>query len=421
MHILALYGINVAEFKVDPVTSENDSEIIISGELRTNLNRVCPRCKSEVCDVKDIRYQTIKSQCSSFTEKTILIIIKKRRFICRECGKIFTQTHSFSEKGYSISNDARWAICRELKEMVSFSYIADVYHLTPQTVKNIFMEMVHEGRDGLPVCLCIDEKNFRTEHGKYICVLGNAVTCSIVDVLKNRTLAYMFEYFSLFSENERKKVKFFTSDMYSSYRTIKQIFFKDAIHIIDPFHVSSLFTRTISNIRKQYMNDYPKKTWEYKFIKKNWKLFLINPYSEKAEKLQFTDNNGVVYGLKERIKIVVTIHPDFLYIYNLYSEYCQYMVKGADDEELKLSLSFIINKALSSTNKLIITLGKTLYEFYDEILNYYLSVNSYSVSNSPAEAINSKTQMLINISRGIRDFEVIRRRMLYSFKKGGRL
>lgn len=418
MNILTLLGINPLEFEVHPAIDESENEIIIYATLKDEINRVCPNCKSHEIRVKDFRVQSIRHQCSIFEKKKIILQLSKRRYMCKKCGKTFTQQSSVTSKKHTISDKVVWAICVDLVEPVSFSYIGRKYQISPQYIKDIFMSNIKVGRAALPMCLSIDEKRFTTDTGKYICVLSNARSCTIVDVLADRKKDFLFEYFSRKSEIERKTVKFFTSDMYEVYREVKKKFFNEAIHIVDPFHVSRLFTETIQKIRKDYLVKYEKGTKEYNFIKKNWKIFLINPYGPKAEKIFFVDKNtGVIYTLKEKIRIVLSIHPDFLSIYNLYADYCNYIRLGFDDDDLKRDLSFIVDKALCSTNKHIVTLGKTLYSFYDEILNYFMSYNAYKVSNASAESINSKIQEMITVSKGLRSFNVIKTRLLYSYKK----
>ena len=59
--------------------------------------------------------------------------------------------------------------------------------------------------------------------------------------------------------------------MYEGYRTVKKKYFKNAVHIIDFFHITKLFTETIQIIRKQVMRKLDYGSEEYNFLNQNGK------------------------------------------------------------------------------------------------------------------------------------------------------
>ena len=421
MDILSLLSLKREDFKTAPFCRETEKEFIIYLELKIPTIRRCPYCKSNKVHIKDIKYECIKHQCSTLTEKTIVLIITKRRFKCKNCGKTYIQNSEIVEKNCRISNPIRWAIVKELKDFVSFSYVARKFKVNNQTVMNIFDEMIRVGRSAMPTCLCIDEKRFTTDEGKYICIIGNARTSEVVDVIKTRKKAYLNEYFSKIPEIERENTKFFFSDMYEGYRLIKRKFFKNAIHIVDHFHIKRLFTDVLQKIRIEYMNKLDNKSKEYKFLKNNWRYFLVNPYSEKAEKMAIVDKKtGIIYGVKELVYYAIRNScPLLLEIHNIYSDVCEYLTPEYTRNELENSLDFIINRCLSSTSKHINKLGSTLLNFYSEILAFFDNENQYRLSNASAESINSSIDELISVSHGLRDYYLFRKRVLYILKERG--
>lgn len=77
-------------------------------------------------------------------------------------------------------------------------------------------------RRPLPECLCIDEKHFEGDSdGKYAVVIFDLFTGDVIDVLENRQLPYLDEYFSNIPFKERSNIKVFNSDMYDGYSIIK--------------------------------------------------------------------------------------------------------------------------------------------------------------------------------------------------------
>lgn len=84
--------------------------------------------------------------------------------------------------------------------------------------------MVFEPKIQLPIAMRIDEKHFKTEHGKYVFVIFDALNGKIIDIIESRKKQYLIKYFSKFSKEGRDKVEFITSDMYEVYRDIKNMF-----------------------------------------------------------------------------------------------------------------------------------------------------------------------------------------------------
>jgi transposase len=110
----------------------------------------------------------------------------------------------------------------------------------------------------LPKILCIDEFYFSKDNdNKYCCILVDWETKQIVDIIKNRQLAYLDDYFSKIPQNELKNVKYFVSDMYDGYATIKNKYFPKADHIIDLFHIVIQLNRVTNSIRCSVMKSLP--------------------------------------------------------------------------------------------------------------------------------------------------------------------
>ena len=108
--------------------------------------------------------------------------------------------------------------------------------------------------------------------------------------------------------------------------------------------------------------------------------------------------------------------PEFLEIYNIYYDFCKYINPNNSKERIVEALDFIILKSLDSCNFYINTLGKTLFNFREEIINTYCNNTSY-LNNAIAESTNAKIDKLINISNGIRTFKTLRKRLLHIKKR----
>ena len=419
--ILSLLGLDHGDFIVEPTITYSEKEIVIYAELKDDNPRICPNCNSHSVIIKDKEIVKINiSAYASINAQKITLILKKRKYHCKKCNKNFSQINRIAQKNKYISTSMAGYIFNETQSLVSFSKIARDLKISESTVRTIFASLPTEGRRALPHSLSIDERRFTTDYGKYVCVLTNNYNGDIVDVVSSRTNDVLFEYFDSIPLKERQNVKFFISDMYEGYRTVKKKYFKNAVHIIDFFHITKLFTETIQIIRKQVMRKLDYGSEEYKFLKSKWKIFLINPCNQNNKAIlerTFTNSKtGEIFDFKEAIKYYLRMTPEFLEIYNIYYDFCKYINPNNSKEKIVETLDFIILKSLDSCNFYINTLGKTLFNFREEIINTYCNNASY-LSNAIAESTNAKIDKLINISNGIRTFKTLRKRLLHLKKR----
>lgn len=395
---------------------QNEESIEIVVELKPLSEGTCPYCGSKEITIKQKRPNKLKYNITLNQNKDIYLIFYKRSYKCKTCGKTFTQKTDIFQSGRRISNEMCWLIYKKTKESRSFVSIAKELNISPTTVINVFDQMVFEPKIKLPIAMCIDEKHFKTEHGKYVFVISDALNGKIIDMIESRKKEYLVKYFSKFSKEERDKVEFITSDMYEVYRDIKSMFFPKALYIIDKFHVVRLFTDKIQYFRIKYMKHLDSNTLEYKFLKKHWKIFVMNPWTKKfkkySEETHYT-TNGELFDYLELMRMVFNKCPDLLHIHKIYSDFCLYMTFKSNESQLNKYLEYIINQLLDSGVEPMETIGATLLEFSFEILNLFSEKNKYKLTNAIAEANNNRIEKLIAVSYGLSNFARFRKRILH--------
>ena len=417
--ILSLLGLEYTNLEVDNTILEDENAYIIYAKLKLPSKRECPHCHSNNVVVDDKKIVTIKFSVVFHSNKPIYLRLTKTRFKCKNCNKKFVQTiDNLIRRNHQISNDLCWKISYLSKQIVTFKFIAESLNLSVPTVITIFDEITKVKRKPLTKVLCIDEKRFNTYNSKFICILSNGLTGGILDILPSRRKEYLFDYFASFSELELNRVKFFCSDMFEGYKTIKKNFFKNAIHIIDHFHIKKLFIETIQTIRKREMKKYEKTSLIYRTLKSKRKIFLIDITKNKYRNSYFDYNGELIDSIEEARRIIVKC-DEFYEIYMLYLDFCSCIGFERSKNELEVNLNFIIDKCLSSTSKEIIKIGSTLFDFFDEIINTFSYVNEYHISNSVAEGNNNYISTLLKISYGIKDFNRLRKRLLIAKKSEG--
>lgn len=412
MKILSLYGLNPDDYDSDSVVvSDIDQGHLIS--LTQKSNKTCPYCGSTHCHIKD--YDTVSYDFSNESNENIIIRIKKVRMICLDCKKSFTS----KSKGIEEKSQTPTIILERVKhaftEMYTFDQIAKKYHKSPSWVIDYFDKTCKfVPRRELPKYLAIDEIKFdEKEYGKYVVVLSNAENGELVDIIRNRQLDYLKDYFSKISSKERSKVKVFISDMYDGYATIKELFFKSATHIIDMFHIVSQLTAALNRIRVITMkNIIHEGTFGHNFIKSNWKLFLAREkdvpnkrYVPKDGDRTFSYSEMIAYCLNKSSSFL-SAHTALqeLYKYHQYSSYT----------EAAAFLDRIIDKLTASKDEILLKVAETYRKWRNEIIEAfsYKDENGKRLTNAVAEGNNNFLSTLIKISYGYGNFERLRKRAL---------
>lgn len=228
---------------VEPIESDNGTIIY---NLRQRIDkRICPECGCTDAEINN--YSWTETNFTTNEGKPILIRIKKVRFRCRVCDKTFTLKILGIERYARISKQIETLIVKRFYKQGSFTYIGDEYGLSKSEAIKLFDKAFpYVDKGPIPIALCIDEIGFKTEDGSYAAIIYDHDKRMVTDVIRNRQKEYLRAYFYSYPFKERRRVKYFISDLYEGYASIKEEFFRDAIHIADMFHVIRLLKVEVS-------------------------------------------------------------------------------------------------------------------------------------------------------------------------------
>ena len=108
---------------------------------------------------------------------------------------------------------------------------------------------------------------------------------NIITVLESRIQAVIRNHFLRYDRAVRCQVKIITMDMFSPYYDLARQLFPNAKIVLDRFHIVQHLNRAMSRVRVQIMNQFERKSHEYKDIKRYWKL--IQQCSRKLSDKRF--------------------------------------------------------------------------------------------------------------------------------------
>lgn len=415
--LLYRLGIDPASFKNQMVEPIKTDDGFIWEVSQIPKDRTCPICGSVHNHIHG--YYHVEINCSSNEHIRDVLRIRKVRLKCKDCGKVFTMPISGIEAFSTMSTQTKESIRKDFFKKLSFSDIAIRYDISTARAIQIFDETFKfVPRRSLPFALCIDEIKFtdKMNRQKYCCVLYDHEGRDIVDMIKNRQLAYLFEYFDAISEKERRHVKIFVSDMYDTYKTICKRYFPKALHIIDLFHVIKLLDEAIKKIRIRVMNTQEKTSPEYRFMKRHWKLFLCR--KDRIPDKWYTPKDQDPIHYSDMIFRCQCLDSDLLEASNIMYDLYRYQNYDTFFDALRF-VTYIADRLLLAKDPALISVGNSYHKWKVEIANGLVkNKNDMHYSNGIAEAINNKIKTIVKISYGYQNFERFRKRvmLIYTYK-----
>ena len=356
-------------------------------ELPRRIHR-CPCCGCETDRIHDYREQKVKD-LNTFGKK-VLLHLKKRRYVCSNCGKRFYEENTFLPRYYRMTNRAIAHIVEAFRAAVSGAHIAKEHNISNTTAFRYF-DLVEYSFRVLPEVLSIDEFKGDTGGEKYQTILADAKGKRVLDILPNRKEADLIAYFRRFQN--RQNVKYFVMDMNPHFRAVAKACFPRAAIVIDRYHVTRQVVWAMERVRKAVqkglspewrrhfkrsrylLSKHPSKLTE----EERWKLRTILNYSARLEN---------AYILKNKFLLIM---------------------HSQSSSQARAPLSDWIYQAENAGLPEFKECTKAFQNWFPYILNAF----DVPYSNGFTEGCNNKTKVLKRVCYGVRNFSRFRNRILH--------
>ena len=351
-------------------------------------NHACPSCGTETDRIHDYRMQKIRD-ISSFG-KNVYLHLRKRRYICSDCGKRFYEKNNFLPRYHRMTSRKNARIIEDFRDTVSASYIAKKHNISTTTALRYF-NLVNYTCKELPEVLSIDEFKGNAGGEKYQTILTDARNRKIIDILPNRKKADMIRYFRRFKN--RKQVKYVVIDMNPHFREVAEICFPKATIVIDRYHVTRQAIWALERVRKE----------EQKHLSADWRRFckhskaLLNKAPEKL-KDEEREKLRIILGLSTRLEQAYYLKNDFLFL-----------MHSPNSEMAEELLADWIYRAESSRLSKFRECTRAIHNWGNLILNSF----DVRFTNGYTEGCNNKTKVLKRVCYGVRNFARFRNRILH--------
>lgn len=381
---------------------------IIHAKLSYSPNQ-CPHCHGK--NIIKWGSKTSNIRLLKILEYNSILRLQKQRFRCKDCGKTFSAETDIVDKNCCISNDVKLAITLKLQKNISEKDIASDFNVSPNTVNRIINSFFKEhlpNKNYLPQALCFDEFKATNDcEGAMAFIFCNADNGNITDILPNRRLSYLKEYFSSFSLEARKKVKHIVIDIYKPYMTLVNDLFPNAKISLDRFHLVQLINRSFNKTRIKIMNQCKNKDDRYyNKLKKFWSLLLKNCLDLKTERI----NRGRMFDYallseEEMVDIILSKNNELKIAYEIYQE----LLIAIQDRKFN-NFKAIIEKYYSVSNEIM----KTSLKTFKKHLEYIENSLTYDYNNGLIEGINRKIKTIKRTAYGYKSFYHFRAKILIS-------
>jgi len=371
--------------------NENESEIELHISQVQKPHK-CPKCGNITSKVHD--YHTQKVKDVPIMGKKTYLIIRKRRYVCKACGKKFFEHISFLGKSQRMTNRLAAYIISQLGSLTSMKEIAKHTNVSVTTVMRLF-DKVNPGQtvdEFSSEAICVDEFKGNAGGAKYQCIFVDPVKGQIIEILKDRKQNILIEYFKRLKG--RDKVKYFICDMWRPFVEVAKTYFKNAKIVIDKFHFTRYVYWALENVRKRVQKELGSNLRRY--FKRSRKLLLKN--YEELEPEQ-----------REELEVMFWYSQDLRKAHQLKEEFKR-VLKSSNSEEARLVLKKWIERAEQSGLSEFMRCVKVFRSWFSEIVNAF----DFPYTNSMTEGFNNKIKVLKRNGFGYRNFERFRKRILYS-------
>ena len=261
--------------------------------------------------------------------------------------------------------------------------------------------------------LCIDETAM--SNGELYTIISNPEAHgrkgTLVAMVEGVKSDDVIDVINRIPERHRRLVKEVTLDMSNGMNRIVTRCFPCAIKVIDRFHVQKEACEAVQELRIRHRWDAIQEETDLredaKWLGKEYHPFIFPNGDTKKQLLArsryllFKSPDKWSKSQKERAAILFAQYPDLKEAYSLSHSLRMIFSKRLKKDEARLMLARWYDKVDNSGFTSFNTIAGTIYEHYDEILNYFVNRST----NAFAESFNAKIKAFRAQLRGVTDLK----------------
>ena len=419
-----LWNLSLIDNIDEEKTFESINDSFPTLDLYLKLNNKCLICESNGIVIIGSKTQKIKH---ALTNGTFAIInFHKRQFKCTCCNRTYYEKLDSLISSKQTSYYLEYAILNSLKDLnKTYKQVAKDFHVSSTFVQNVFDKHVSIDPKPLPSILSVDEIYARKlTKTKYCCVLMDPIEEIFIDILDSRRSDTLSPYLMNKPREEREKVQYFICDLNYNYRRIAHFAFKNAIVVADSFHVISNLSELFRRLRIDIMKEHDKvcdSSSEYWLLKKYY--WMLNKSIDDIKKDHYEFRKwGMSLTKYQLLDYLLKVDPVLTEAYELKEAYRNFnrynkLNPGDDKTEINKELESLIERFRHAKSDYMRQFGSLLMNWKNEIINSFIRINGWRLSNSIIENHNGQIKKLMANSYGFTNFKRARNRILYSINE----
>jgi len=384
-------SLKLQEFSVLNVKEEGET-IVIEVEGKCDYAS-CPSCGRSTDRIHQRNTPPRRVEDLPIQGRKVILIVRKRRFICSACGKVFTEVFDSIEprarrtiryerylykrgkdanfKELSLGEGIAYTTCRRLWYRVARREVED--HERPSVRK-----------------MGVDEFS-RAKGHKYDTVLTDLDRHKVVEVLKGRSKEPLKRYL----ENQETKPAVFVVDMHKPYVSAIKEACPGSDIVIDKFHVIRKVNEALDRMRKILQRAYKKRGGRKRFVYRiRWLLL------KGRERLTLEE--------KERLDYVLGRAPLLAKAYDLKETFRDLYKACENYEDGRGCIESWCNMCDTIKASSFKDVSTMVRRWIHPISLYF----KYRVTNGYTEGVNNKIKTDKRMAYGYRNFENQRIRVL---------
>jgi transposase len=389
--ILDLAGVRVSGYEKGP------DDLCVSVEFAKE-SAVCPSCgirSSHRHSQKPIAVRDLP--CFG---RRVVLLLPRRRFKCRPCGKPFTESVAFVEFGTSFTKRYERYIYEQCYER-SQATVARQEGISDTVVRKVYSAYAStllqpRGRPSAIRVLGIDEIATRKGHRNYACVITDIERARVIEVLENRLKSTVSGYLSGLPMSVKNSLRWVSIDMWEGYyQAVVEALPKRVQVVIDRFHVMKQLNGALTKCRRELQRAMSSKEERDELKGLRWVLVTNECNLDAEQKMRLEE----LYRTCPELKICHELKEDFR--------------KNFDEEtsrtRAKARLDAWKRRVKETGLKSFEGFLGTLENWEEWILNYF---SSGKVTNGVVEGLNNKIKLIKRRGYGYRNNGNFRQRIL---------
>jgi transposase len=318
---------------------------------------------------------------------------KAYKFYCRKCCRYFNQQFPGIGKYQRATTRLHEQIFHQHTEGVSQQSLARNFKMGKATIerwyhKRYLLAYQEIKNQPCPQILGIDEHSFSKKQG-YATTFCNLKKHKIFDIVKGRSAKDLAQYLDQLPGKERVKV--ICIDLSSSYKHLIQRYFPNAKIVADRFHVIRLMLH-------QCMQTYQEIDPAMKHQRGLLAALRTNPENLTPQRLKKRD---------EYLKQQPIVDAIYQFKRQLQRVLMKKTMKARQCRRVIPVFLKMITALKESPFKRLVTLGKTLYQWREEVVRMW----RFTKNNGITEGFHRKMKLIQRRAYGFRNFENYRLRV----------